>query len=43
MNDLLAEVSVHYEKELRQGTVDMMINKPSYDKSENIESSKQAA
>ena len=34
MDDLLAEVSEHYEKELRQGTVDMMVCKPEKDQEE---------
>ena len=34
MSDLLAEVSDHYVKELRKGTVDMMVRKPENEREE---------
>ena len=43
MEDLLAEVSDHYEKELRQGTVDMMVQRPESEWQEEKVESKQNA
>ena len=43
MEDLLVEVSDHYEKELRQGTVDMMVRRPECERLDEKVESKQSA